>query len=72
MAVADNEVALNELQVLIKDEKLDPWANPERLVGDWRDALRNLWDWFVENWPKILEFILTIAPLLLLEPKYED
>lgn len=73
MAVAASDEALVELQKRIDEQQLDPWKNPQRLIGvDWKEFFANLWDWFVENWPKILEIILTIAPLLLLESRYED
>ena len=73
MAVTASDEALVELQNRIDEQQLDPWKNPQRLIGvDWREMLSNLWDWFIENWPAILKIILTIAPLLLLEPRYED
>lgn len=73
IAVSNNNQALAELQSRIDSAGLDPWKNPERLYGaDWGAFFRNIWDWFVENWPTILEMILTIAPLFLLEPEYED
>lgn len=73
MAVAASNEALDELQQRIDEAGLDPWKNPDRLIGaDWRSFFSNLWDWFVENWPAILALIMKIAPLLLLEPKHED
>jgi hypothetical protein len=39
---------------------------------NWSGWVSNVWDWFVANWPKILNIILTIAPLLLMETERED
>jgi hypothetical protein len=74
MAVAADEKALDELRKRIDAEGLDPWTNPNnRLVGlNFKEILQNIWDWFVTNWPTILRIILTIAPLLLLEPRYDE
>ena len=70
IAVANDENALNELQRRIKLARMDPWSQPDNLVGaDWRTILSNLWDWFEANWPDILKIILTIAPLLLENPR---
>jgi len=65
-------VALNERI----EAEVNPWNQQGLIRGDrkgwdWKTWLANAWDWFVANWPKILEIIITIAPLLLLEPKRE-
>lgn len=71
VAVSEDWDALEQLNRRVEAE-VNPW-NQNGLVGaDWREWLANLWDWFKENWPAILEIILTIAPLLLLEPERED
>lgn len=70
-AVTEDWDALEQLNRRVEAE-VNPW-NQNGLVGaDWREWLANLWDWFKENWPEILRIILTIAPLLLLEPEDED
>ena len=71
-AVAANDAALQKLNERIENE-INPWNRADGLIGaGWKGWLTNVWDWFVANWPKILNIILTIAPLLLLEPKRED
>lgn len=73
MAVANSDKALDELQLRINAKGINPWKNPRRMLGfNWKTFWANVRDWFVENWDEILEIILTIAPLLLLEPRYED
>ena len=67
--------ALEVLNQRIEAE-VNPWNQDGLIRGDregwdWKTWLANVWDWFVANWPKILEIIITIAPLLLLEPKRE-
>ncbi|MHC4302091.1 MAG: hypothetical protein ACYS7Y_32920 [Planctomycetota bacterium] len=69
--VANDKVALMKLNDRVERE-VNPWNRGDGLKGDFRTVLANIWDWFVENWPKILEIIMTIAPLLLLEPRRED
>jgi hypothetical protein len=73
LAVANaRDSILRKLNSRIENE-VNPWNRPAVLIGaDWRGAVANVWDWFVANWPKILNIILTIAPLLLMEPKRED
>lgn len=72
MAVAGNDVALAELNETIERD-VNPWNRADGLIGaDWKTWLANVWDWFVANWPTILKIIITIAPLLILEPKHED
>lgn len=71
-AVVDDPKALAELNARVEKD-VNPWNRADGLIGlDWKELWANIWDWFVENWPKILEIILTIAPLLILEPKRED
>ena len=71
IAGAHNEV-LRKLNSRIENE-VNPWNRANGLIGaDWKGWLTNVWDWFVANWPKILNIILTISPLLLLEPERED
>ena len=68
VAVANDKTALAEVNRRIETE-----VYATRLVGaSLGGFLSNLWDWFVANWPKILNIILTVAPLLLMEPKDED
>lgn len=73
MYVADaSDSILRKLDRRIENE-VNPWNRTNGLIGaDWKGWFSNAWDWFVANWPKILNIILTIAPLLLLEPKRED
>jgi hypothetical protein len=73
--VLGSERGLEMLNQRIEAE-VNPWNQQGLIRGDregwdWKTWLANAWDWFVANWPKILEIIITIAPLLLLEPKRE-
>jgi hypothetical protein len=72
MAVAGaSDAVLRKLNSRIENE-VNPWNRADGLIGaSWSGWLTNVWDWFVANWPKILNIILTIAPLLL-EPARED
>jgi len=71
-ALAEDEVQLRKFNERIERD-VNPWNRADGLIGmDWKEWLQNLWDWFLANWPAILEIILTIAPLLLLEPRRED
>lgn len=71
-AVVNDPVKLAELNERVEKD-VNPWNRADGLIGaDWREWLANVWDWFVENWPTILKIIITIAPLLLLEPERED
>jgi len=70
--VCKSKEALRNLNEQIETD-VNPWKRADGLIGaDWKTWWSNVWDWFVENWPKILKIILTIAPLLLLEPRRED
>jgi hypothetical protein len=74
--VLDSEEGLRQLNERIEAE-VNPWNEQGLIRGDgdgwdFKTWLANVWDWFVANWPKILEIIITIAPLLLLEPKHAD
>ena len=70
--VVNDPKALAELNERVERD-VNPWNRADGLIGvDWKTWLANLWDWFVENWPTILRIIMTIAPLLLLEPKREN
>jgi hypothetical protein len=71
--VADaNDTILRKLNSRIENE-VNPWNRADGLIGaSWKDWFSNAWDWFVTNWPKILNIILTIAPLLLMETERED
>jgi hypothetical protein len=72
MRVSDDYLLLNKLNKYIEEE-VNPWNRADGLIGaSWSDWFSSAWDWFVQNWPTILRFIITIAPLLLLEPKHED
>lgn len=72
VAVANDEHALAELNMRVERD-VNPWNRADGLTGlDWKTFWATVWDWFVENWPAILKIILTIAPLLLLEPQRED
>ena len=72
IAVVEDHAALVELNERVERD-VNPWNRADGLIGaDWSTWLSNLWDWFVENWPAILKVIMTIAPLLLLEPQNED
>lgn len=75
-AVLADDRALMTLNERIEAE-VNPWNQQGLIRGDsdgwdWKTWLANVWDWFVANWPTILKIILTIVPLLLLEPKHED
>jgi len=61
-SVANNDAALAEL-----NRKL-----PAVRYGSTAGAWANFWDWFVANWPDILNLILTLAPLFLEEHYEED
>ena len=70
--VANNDLALQMLNERIENE-VNPWNRANGLIGaSWKGWFSNAWDWFVANWPKILNIILKLAPLLLLEPDRED
>ena len=73
LAVANaSDSVLRKLNSRIENE-VNPWNRADGLIGaSWKGWFSNIWDWFVANWPKILNIILTIAPLLLLEPDRED
>jgi len=71
IALSENEVELAKFNDRIEKD-VNPWNRADGLIGaDWKTWLANLWDWFVANWPTILQIIITIAPLLL-EPNNED
>lgn len=70
--VCEDEKSLAELNDRIENE-VNPWNRADGLIGAPNKSFwSNVWDWFVANWPKILNIIMTIAPLLLLEPRNED
>jgi hypothetical protein len=74
--VLGSEEGLRMLNERIEAE-VNPWNSQGLIRGDrerwsFSEWWANVWDWFVANWPKILEIIITIAPLLLLEPKREN
>lgn len=72
LALADNKEGLEKFNERIEKD-VNPWNRADGLIGmDWKEWLQNIWDWFVANWPAILNIIVTIAPLLLLEPSNED
>lgn len=73
MAVVENPEMLARLNEHVEEE-VNPWNREDGLIGaDWKEWFANLWDWFKENWPAILAFIMKLAPLLLiLEPADED
>jgi len=73
LAVANaSDAVLQRVNTRIENE-INPWNRPDGLVGaGWKDWLSNAWDWFVANWPKILNIIMTVAPLLLMEADRED
>lgn len=72
IAICKNEKALAELNNRVENE-VNPWNRTDGLIGaSWREIWANIADWFKENWPAILRIILTILPLLLLEPEHED
>ena len=55
------------------EKEVNPWNRADGLIGaSWSEWFANLWDWFVANWPTILKIIITIAPLLLLEPQRDN
>ena len=75
--MAIDEVLSDPLKLEMLNQRIEaevnPWNQDGVLMGaGWKDWLANAWDWFVANWPAILKIIITIAPLLLLEPKHED
>lgn len=58
----DSEKVLTEWNKQIYEARLNPWEHPGVLMGfDWAV----IWDWFVANWPKILEILFLILPLFL-------
>jgi len=68
VAVADDPAALAELNTRVEEEVYATRYSGVTVGG----FFSNLWDWFVANWPKILNIVLTIAPMFLMEPKDED
>jgi hypothetical protein len=66
LEVAKDSQALQELSNQIETEGLNPWQNPKRFYGaGFGSVFSNFWDWFLENWPEILEIVLKIAPMFL-------
>jgi hypothetical protein len=64
-----NDRVLTEWNKQIYEAKLNPWEHPGVLMGfDWQV----IWDWFAANWPKILEILLALLPLLILEDRDAD
>ena len=64
----NDPVVLDEWNYRIEQAGLNPWANKTQLMGfSWEE----IWNWFEANWPKILEILLAILPLLVLEEKNE-
>ena len=64
----NDPVVLDEWNYRIEIAGLNPWANKSQLMGfSWEE----LWNWFEANWPKILEILLAILPLLVLEEENE-
>lgn len=35
-----------------------PWI--QKTGSDWREMLTEIWEWFLENWPEIMEILLTM------------
>jgi hypothetical protein len=71
--VVGTESGVRQLDAKIREARLNPYEGGDMLVGlDWKSVFANLWDWFKANWPAILKFILTIAPLLLLEQQRNE
>lgn len=75
-AVLGSEEGLQMLNERIEAE-VNPWNQQGLIRGDregwsFSEWWANVWDWFVANWPAILKIIITIAPLLLLEPRNAD
>lgn len=65
-SIAKDNRALKELSNQIETVGLNPWENPKQFYSNGFGAIfGNFWDWFLENWPEILEMILTIAPMFL-------
>lgn len=64
MRATNDPIVLDEWNYQIEEARLNPWDNKTQLMGfSWSD----LWDWFEENWPQILEMLLMILPLLALD-----
>ena len=73
MDVVHSPAKLVILQAKIDAARLNPYDGPANLYGmDWKELWNNIWDWFKANWPAILKFIITIAPLLLEPEQHED
>lgn len=41
-----------------------PWI--QKTGMDWREVFTEIWEWFLENWPEILEIMLAL--LVFIEP----
>ena len=75
-AVVEDRASLVKLNDRVERD-VNPWndTNDNTLYGAdgrWQNFFKNVWDWFVENWPTILSIILKLAPLLILENADED
>lgn len=44
-----------------------PWLRKDDT--NWAELLQQIWEWFIENWPAILEIILTLLVFVKLPPK---
>jgi hypothetical protein len=61
-----DEQTLEEWNQRIYSAQLNPWDHTGVLYGSLVGFdFSNIWDWFQENWPAILQMLLTILPLFL-------
>jgi hypothetical protein len=72
--VLSTESGLRQLDAKIREARLNPYESRDNLMAmaDWKSVWANIWDWFKANWPAILQFIITIAPLLLDEKENNE
>ena len=64
LKVAADDTALRALRDKIED------AHAEDLklaTGPILDFIKNIWEWLQKNWPSVFNFVLQVAPLLLLD-----
>lgn len=52
-------------------EAINPWRKGI-LKGSWKNSLRDLWNWFSNNWEECLRILMALLPLILAERLYEN
>jgi hypothetical protein len=64
LKVAADDDSLRKLRDKIEDAHADDLALAQ---GPLLDFIKNIWEWLKQNWPLVFDFVMTIAPLLLLD-----